>query len=547
MSKPPCLCADRGVRCDTEVCDLAPHGQPYDSGRHCKVCWLYFHSLDYNLAWGGNGNVSPDPGSVSPTPRRSSLPCVHLGPATGERVACSTCPGSVKLKVHHCTIHSRAVMGETRANLPQGCLDCPDRSVVAFTPDAARTRHLLFHLYPLRSGAAVWRWHAEQLRRHVSLFNGRRILALALDGATEDAGTVRDVFAGIFDEILEFPNDPALREVATFEPLFARVSSMDPTEAVLWAHGKGTGRHAHPQVQRWTELLYEMNLEHFPEVQELLQRFPIVGSFKKVGQGWPSHESLSDWHYSGSWFWVRSRDLFGQTDWRRIDRFWSGIESYPSLHFSPEQAGCLFFEFPVDPARQLYQAEFWAHTVEPAYQEWRARQTPVPADGLKVEIGGGEHPRGEGFIDVDRSTGIDLETDRLPFEDDAVAEVYSAHTFEHIKNLHHLLHEVVRICKVGARVEIRVPHWLSPMALCHDHKQVIPPEQVEHWTKTALDYWWRGCTKRLQHIRTEQVPSGRIAEARRLFPGWTDEQLMSWVPGAAHEVRYTLRVVPHEE
>jgi hypothetical protein len=85
------------------------------------------------------------------------------------------------------------------------------------------------------------------------------------------------------------------------------------------------------------------------------------------------------------------------------------------------------------------------------------------------------------------------------------------------------------------------------MALCHDHKQVIPPEQVEHWTKTALSYWWSGCTKRLQHIRTEQAPSGRIGEARRLFPHMTDEQLMTWIPGAAHEVRYLLTVVPHAE
>lgn len=553
MFKPPCLCTNKpGVRCDATHCDMIRLGEAYDIKTMCRPCWLYHHDEAHNRAWGGDGKVTLAPGlllqAIAPVPSRSPLPCVHLGPATGEMVECPTCSGTVRLKVFGCSVHSRAVLGATRPHMPRGCLDCPDRSVAAHTPNAGQTRHLLFHLYPFRAGEPVWRWHAEQLRRHVGLFNGRRILALALDGQTSQAAVVREAFAGIFDEVIEVVNDPALREVATFAELFSRVQSMDPSDAILYAHGKGVTRYGNLAARRWTELLYEMNVERWAEAQGLLQRHPVVGSFKKIGQGWPSEESLSDWHYSGSWFWVRSRDLFGQMDWRKIDKIWAGIETYPSLHFSREQAGCLFYEFPVDPLKQLHGGAYWRQTVEPAYQHWRAKRVklPEPIEGLHVEIGGGEYPRGGDWIDCDRNTGVDLEIDRLPFDDDSVAAVYSSHCFEHIRNLHHLLHEIARVCKVGANVEIRVPHWLSPMALCHDHKQVIPPEQVEHWCETALDYWWKGSKKRFRHVKTEQVPSGDFAEARRLHPHMTDEQVMTWVPGAGHEVRYTMEVIGYE-
>lgn len=168
---------------------------------------------------------------------------------------------------------------------------------------------------------------------------------------------------------------------------------------------------------------------------------------------------------------------------------------------------------------------------------------------MKIEIGGGLTPRGDGWLNVDRRPQadcvVDLEDGHLPFPDASVDAVYSAHTFEHVTNLIGLLREIGRVCKSGAQVEIRVPHWLSSMAMCHDHKQVIPPEQIEHWCETAIPYWWGDCPRRLRLAGTETIRSGAFDEAQRCFQWLSPDQIMRFVPGAAHEIRYSFIVVPN--
>jgi hypothetical protein len=168
---------------------------------------------------------------------------------------------------------------------------------------------------------------------------------------------------------------------------------------------------------------------------------------------------------------------------------------------------------------------------------------------LKVELGGGTNPRGHGFVNVDlcatADVRCDLERDPLPFPDDSVAEVYSSHTLEHLAHHHHVLHEVARVCHVGASVELRVPHWLSDMALCAGHRCTVGPTQVRHWTQDFVADWWAGCAKRLDLVRTEYVPSASFAEGQTLFAWLTDEQVMRFVPGTCHEIRYFFRVIDH--
>lgn len=508
---------------------------PYTADQ-CRLCWRQLN--DHRN--GSNGPV------------RARRNCQHLGAETGELLKCGTCPGSVKLKVYNCDRHSRAVLGHDAPGA-HGCLDCPDYAPPGFVEEAATVRHLLFHMWPVKRNER-WKWHLEQLRQRLSLFNGRRILAVVMDEWTENMDAVKRLAAPLFDEIFEMPNDPSLREVATFEPLFSRVQSLDPGEAILWAHSKGVGRRGHQQVNRWAELQWETYCDYPEYLRSVLQQYPLAGSFKKIGHGWVNGESESDWHYSGSWFWVRSRDLFSLPDWKRIDRFYSGIEPYPSLHFRADEAGVLFHEGPLHELN-LYQLGTWFERIEPAYARWKEERTeeqlsrsapPLPPPGLRVEIGGGLKPL-TGWLNVDRCPTadyqVDFETQRLPFDGESVAEVYSSHCFEHVHNLRGLLQEIARVCMVGARVEIRVPHWLSPMALCHGHVQVIPPEQVDHWCRSAIPYWWTGSSRRFRHVRTEQVPSGDFAEAKRLHPHWTDEQIMRYVPGAAHECRFHFEVI----
>lgn len=421
-----------------------------------------------------------------------------------------------------------------------------------------RTRHLLYHLAPMPGNA--WRLNVALLRRSWELFNGKRVIAVLEGPEMEPRDVILDAFAGVeAPEFIWLPNDPRLREVLTFLPLFERVESDDPHAATFWGHAKGVTRGNHWSVARWRDILYQANLGRWNRVHEILRRFPLAGCFKKVGRGWSPDESASEWHYSGSFFWFRNRELFTKPDWRRIDQFWSGIEPYPSLHFPAEQAGCIFFQGQVGELN-MYDEKFIAGTVLPAFDRWLA-QEPIGLNGhalsrsanaragVRVELGGGKHPRGAGWINVDREPTADQVVDfeepgfRLPFADASIDELYSSHCLEHVKNLIELLREIGRVCRVGAHVEIRVPHWLSPMALCHGHIQVIPPEQVEHWCETAIPYWWGDCPRRLAHLGSEAIPAGGFDGARAAFPGMSDEQLLRFVPGAAHEMRYRFLIV----
>jgi SAM-dependent methyltransferase len=341
----------------------AQPGQPWTPDV-CLLCWRALNRPAQVVKHGG-----PRP------PVNQRRRCRHRGDETGDRVQCPTCRGRVQLKVFSCAIHGTCVLEKPNGSV-RDCASCADHEPGGAVPEAGSTRHLLFHLYPVRDNE-VWRWHLRKLREKASCFNGKKILALALDYNSESAEAVRRECAGLFDEVLEFPNKPDLREVVSFEELFSRVRSLDPAEAILWGHSKGVGRGpAHGPVYRWAELQHEIYTD-LGRVLPLLQEYPVVGAFKKLGYGWSDAESLSDWHFSGSWFWARSRDLFAQADWRRIDRIQAGIESYPSLHFSAEEAGCLFHEGVV-PDMNLYSDAYWRDVVEPAYRTWRGPGSAPP-------------------------------------------------------------------------------------------------------------------------------------------------------------------------
>lgn len=187
----------------------------------------------------------------------------------------------------------------------------------------------------------------------------------------------------------------------------------------------------------------------------------------------------------------------------------------------------------------------------------RHRRTPGStytrpgSGGLWVELGGGPRPLGKPWLNVDVCEGadvhVDLSRDPLPFPDDWVGRVYSSHCFEHIEPYNLLLHEIVRTCRVGASVELRVPHHLSEMAHCAGHRHALTPVQVRHWCQDFVPDWWAGCRKRLHHTGTEVIPWHPVLDqARVAFPTLTDAQRMQFLPGCVHETRFTFEVIPNE-
>lgn len=301
-------------------------------------------------------------------PVRRPLECLNLGKLIA-RAACA-CP---RRDVRECTA------GHGSVTAAGECEVCPD--YVADGPDQfgpVGRRHLVYHLLPV-AGNGVWRRGIDQLRGRWGLFTGTKVIAVL----TGDVGPFPldppdEVRAYLPPgcEVVEVPNHPALREVASWVPLWERVlAAAGDEDAIFYAHAKGVTRQVDPgnSCQWWASLAYSLHLDHWPLVADHLTRYPITGAFKKVGYGFGG--SPSAWHYSGTFFWVRAGD-FRLRPWRAVEPTWVGTEAWPGIAYHPNEAGGLFLDGVV-PRLDLYSPRFWDHVVRPKYTDWLDRYPPI--------------------------------------------------------------------------------------------------------------------------------------------------------------------------
>lgn len=199
-------------------------------------------------------------------------------------------------------------------------------------------RSLLFHISP----TADWRWHIPELEKRFHLFDGLRIAAISSGPHMDSSDAVIREVSHLFNGIVVIPNDEVLRETRTLKPLLELFNHLneDADSILFYAHTKGITRGGDPAVRLWTELMYYHNLDRIEAVERVLKVFPVCGAFRRLGQfGNFPPESL--WHYSGTFWWARTTDLF-ERDWRNVPQTRYGAEAYLSMLFHYSEAGCVF-------------------------------------------------------------------------------------------------------------------------------------------------------------------------------------------------------------
>jgi SAM-dependent methyltransferase len=90
----------------------------------------------------------------------------------------------------------------------------------------------------------------------------------------------------------------------------------------------------------------------------------------------------------------------------------------------------------------------------------------------KLDVGCGRGRR-DGFVGIDFCPGAVADIlanpeKGLPFKDDVFEEVWMNHVFEHLLDPVRSMEEIWRVCRDGARVEIRGPHFSAPHLLWGD-------------------------------------------------------------------------------
>ena len=161
---------------------------------------------------------------------------------------------------------------------------------------------------------------------------------------------------------------------------------------------------------------------------------------------------------------------------------------------------------------------------------------------LRIELGGGKIPK-PGYVNVDMCDGADCKHDLekpLPFADDSVEAVYSSHCMEHVDRVFLLLNEICRVCVIGARVTIAVPHFGQEMAMCPGHRHVISEMMIDHFTELPENCWTGD--KMLALLGKSYRPTKHFDEAKRLFPHLSDEQIYRFIQNTCHDVTFDLEV-----
>jgi hypothetical protein len=194
-----------------------------------------------------------------------------------------------------------------------------------------------------------------------ALFDGRWVIGVVTDQHTESFAQVQHELRWKRDIIfVNKPNDPDRREVQTWNEMWAHVPT-DDDSVTFYCHAKGATR-GEQIVQWWTDIAWHILCDYPDLVDEALRRRPVVGIFKREGFT-PGYPWPCAWHFSGSFYWVKSRQAP-----RSIDPHGWGVETWPGRHFKEEDACCLFMEKTVS----CYDQKYWDFAVTPAFQYWRA-------------------------------------------------------------------------------------------------------------------------------------------------------------------------------
>lgn len=244
-------------------------------------------------------------------------------------------------------------------------------------PPPPPRRHCLMHLLPV-AGNGVWQRSLAQLNARRGLFDGRIVVAVATGSAKlplNSPHAVRD-FAPWAD-VIEVRNDPGRREVATWGPLWERITPhLGATDVVFYCHTKGATRpvDAGNMCHRWASFMWSLCLDHWPLVETQLKSHPITGPFFKLGYGFGP--GAGRWHYSGTFFWLRAADYLARRRQIAPPEAWWGVEAWPGLTYDAGEAGCIFHRGKVG-QMDLYPPWYWSTILLPEYQQWMTLNPPA--------------------------------------------------------------------------------------------------------------------------------------------------------------------------
>lgn len=227
-------------------------------------------------------------------------------------------------------------------------------------------RNLIYHVYAASRNDG-WRQNVAELRKRLALFNGRRVVAVALGPAAHGLNVVQAEFgddaAGI--QWITVPNDTRLREVRTFRPLLDAVASTAPDEATWYGHTKAnTTKDGMAGAWSWARAMYANLLDRWPDVSQALQQFAAVGTTQIAWTAYrrfpyPSGLQRGTWMFAGTFYWFRHDRIFGDPRWSDIPRDRYGAESWLAGFLDQSEVHSIYQPWPPHQWPNPYESKWY--------------------------------------------------------------------------------------------------------------------------------------------------------------------------------------------
>ncbi len=227
------------------------------------------------------------------------------------------------------------------------------------------TRHLMFHLYPLKGKEWNWHWHIEQIRKHQDTFNGKIVIGVGVDQQTATMEEVQALFEGIrVDYWLKAENNK-LAETLTHVEMLSLLKTDDPNAIIFRAHTKGVTKTRDAVEQKWAGIMWAANMD-LPSVEDALASHGVACCLRSQT---PLVKKKPDgWFPAGSFYWLRAKQVF-ERDWqtKENNRWW--VEFVPSHLFNLAESACVFHD--LVPSSVLNH-QYFAEHVEPEWAAWKS-------------------------------------------------------------------------------------------------------------------------------------------------------------------------------
>jgi hypothetical protein len=193
--------------------------------------------------------------------------------------------------------------------------------------------------------------HINALKYYCDVFNGDKIIYISCDSKIENKDEICNLFSFLGNPKIRFvSNFSELRESKYFLEQINQINDLN--SFTFYAHAKGaTYDENNAPLQNWITAMYFFNLDKLylnKNLKILDENKTFAGTLRKDLKCPPW--VISDWHYSGTFFWFNTKKLFDKNfDFYREGRY--EVESFPGNHSDISESYCderLIFQINAD-------------------------------------------------------------------------------------------------------------------------------------------------------------------------------------------------------